>query len=179
MGAAGLTRSCSSAKIDQRSTAFFTIVDLSGIMQMKILRNIFAVIIGLLAGGILNMALVTVSPLVIPPPEGVDVTKAESLAASIHLFEPKHFVFPFLAHALGTLAGALVAYLIAGSYRSVFAFTIGAFFLVGGIMVAFTIPAPLWFIFLDLAAAYLPMAWIGTLIGRRLVGGGGQSGRVA
>ena len=79
-----------------------------------ILRNIFAVILGLFVGGTVNMALIVASPHVIPPPSGVDVSNTESLRASILLFEPKHFVFPFLAHALGTLAGALVAYLIAG-----------------------------------------------------------------
>jgi hypothetical protein len=34
----------------------------------------------------------------------------------MHLFEPRHFVMPFLAHALGTLAGALAAFLIAATY---------------------------------------------------------------
>src|SRR4051812_13853077 len=109
-------------------------------MQMKtILRNIFAVIIGLVVGGAVNMALIIASPHVIPPPAGVDVTKAESISASIHLFEPKHFVFPFLAHAVGTLTGALLAFLIAASYQSVFAYTIGAAFLAGGITAAFLI----------------------------------------
>jgi hypothetical protein len=140
-------------------------------MQMKtILRNIFAVIIGLAVGGALNMTLVIVSPHVIAPPAGVDVTDSESLRTSMHLFEPKHFVFPFLAHALGTLAGALLAFLIAASYRSVFAYTIGAVFLAGGIAATFMIPAPAWFIILDLAAAYIPMAWIGTQLGRRIIG---------
>jgi uncharacterized RDD family membrane protein YckC len=88
----------------------------------------------------------------------------------MHLFEPKHFVFPFLAHALGTLAGALLAFLIAASYRSVFAYAIGAVFLTGGIAATFMIPAPVWFIILDLVAAYIPMAWIGTQLGRRIKG---------
>jgi hypothetical protein len=70
-----------------------------------VFRNICAVILGLAVGGAVNMALIKVSPHVIPPPAGVDVTSTKSLSASIHLFEPKHFVFPFLAHALGTLAG--------------------------------------------------------------------------
>src|SRR3954464_9967396 len=118
----------------------------SGMMQMKtILRNIFAVIIGLVVGATVNMALITVSPHVIPPPAGVDVTDSKSLSASIHLFEPKHFVFPFLAHALGTLAGALLAFLIAASYRSVFAYMVGVAFLAGGIAATFMIPAPAWF----------------------------------
>jgi hypothetical protein len=145
-------------------------------MQMKtILRNTFAVIIGLVVGGAVNMALIMVSPHVIAPPAGVDVTDSQSLSASMHLFEPKHFVFPFLAHALGTLAGALLAFLIAASYRSVFAYTIGAVYLAGGIAAAFMIPAPVWFIVLDLAAAYIPMAWTGAKLGRRIVGGAGAS----
>jgi hypothetical protein len=80
---------------------------------MKVLRNILAVVVGLIVGGGVNMALVITSPLVIPPPACVDVSDPQSLSASMHLFEPKHFVFPFLAHAVGTLVGALVAYLVA------------------------------------------------------------------
>jgi hypothetical protein len=38
---------------------------------------------------------------------------------------------------------------------------IGAFFLAGGIVNAFMLPAPVWFIVVDLAGAYIPMAWIG------------------
>ena len=115
------------------------------------------------------MTLVVVSPYVIPPPAGVDVTDSESLSNSMHLFEAKHFVFPFLAHALGTWTGALLAFLVAASYRSVFAYAIGVVFLVGGIAAAFMIPAPVWFIILDLAAAYIPMAWLGTQLGHRII----------
>ncbi|MSR32514.1 MAG: hypothetical protein EXR99_13525 [Gemmataceae bacterium] len=139
-----------------------------------ILRNILAVVIGVAVGGSVNMALIIVSPQVIAPPAGVDVTDSKSLSAAMHLFEPKHFVFPFLAHALGTLSGALLAFLIAASHRCVFAYAIGAVFLAGGIAAGFMIPAPLWFIILDLAAAYIPMAWIGTLLGHRILGGAGR-----
>ena len=137
---------------------------------MKLLRNILAVVVGLVVGGAVNMALVIASPHAIPPPAGVDVTDPESLSASIHLFEPKHFIFPFLAHALGTLVGALVAYLIAASHRPVFAYVIGACFLAGGIAAARMIPAPTWFVVLDLAVAYVPMAFLGTVLGRRMAG---------
>lgn len=136
-----------------------------------ILRNIGAVILGLVVGNALNMALVIASPHVIPPPAGVDVMDSKSLSASIHLFEPKHFVFPFLAHALGTLAGALTAFLVAASYRSVFAYAMGAIFLAAGTAAfIFMIPAPAWFIVVDLAAAYLPMAFIGIQLGSRILG---------
>lgn len=81
------------------------------------IRNILAVIAGIVIGSIVNMALITASSAVVPPPPGADLTTYEGLKASMHLFETKHFVFPFLAHALGTLVGALVAALIAASYK--------------------------------------------------------------
>ena len=132
------------------------------------LRNVLAVIAGLVIGSVVNMAVVAVSPSLIPPPAGVDVSDAESLSKSMHLFEPRHFIMPFLAHALGTLAGALAAYLIAATYKARFAYVIGALFLVGGVAASFMIPAPAWFIALDLVAAYLPMAWLADQIGRRM-----------
>ena len=138
---------------------------------MTIIRNILAIIVGIVIGGAVNMSLIMLGPLVIPPPAGVDVTNTQSLIASIHLFEVRHFVFPFLAHALGTLVGALTAFLVTGSHRSVFAYIVGAFSLAGGIAASVMIPAPLWFIVLDLVVAYLPMAWIGTVIGRRIKSG--------
>lgn len=114
------------------------------------------------------MALITLSPSLVPPPAGVDVSSTESMKAGIHLFEPRHFVMPFLAHALGTLAGALAAYLIAASHKALMAYLIGVVFLCGGIAASLMIPAPAWFIALDLLAAYLPMAWLAIQIGTRM-----------
>lgn len=134
----------------------------------NLLRNALALIAGLVIGGGVNMALIVLSPSLIPPPAGVDVNNAASLAAHMHLFAPRHFVMPFLAHALGTLAGALAACLIAATHRVPLAYAIGAVFLCGGIAASFMIPAPRWFIALDLLAAYLPMAWGAIRIGNLL-----------
>ena len=131
-------------------------------------RNVLALLAGIVIGGVVNMALITLSPSIIPPPAGVDVSSAESLSKNIHLFEPRHFIMPFLAHAVGTLAGALAAYLIAASYRAQIAYVIGAAFLCGGVAASFMIPAPTWFIALDLLGAYIPMAWLGVQIGTRM-----------
>ena len=131
-----------------------------------ILRNSFAVVVGLVLGGIVNMAFVVAGSYVIPPPSGVDMSDATSLAAGVHLLAPKHFLFPFLAHGLGTLAGALATYLAATTRRLALAYVIGAFFMAGGIAAAFMIPAPAWFIAFDILVAYLPMAWLGTRLGR-------------
>jgi hypothetical protein len=125
------------------------------------IRNILAVIAGIIIGNLVNGGLISISGAVIPPPPGVDGTDMESLKASMHLFEPKHFIFPFLAHALGTLLGAFAAASLAASNRMKFAVGVGILFLIGGIAVAFMIPAPAWFITVDLIGAYIPMGWLG------------------
>ena len=126
-----------------------------------IYKNSLAVVIGLIVGGIVNMGLIMVSGSVIPPPEGVDPTDMESLKQNMHLFKAKHFIFPFLAHALGTLAGAYLAAKIAVSHQLKFALGISAFFLLGGITNAFLLPAPTWFLVVDLIFSYLPIGWLG------------------
>jgi hypothetical protein len=134
----------------------------------KLLRNVLAILAGIVIGSVVNMALVTLSPLLIPPPAGVDLSSGEGWSKAIDILKPQHFIMPFMAHAVGTLVGALVAYLIAASYKPRFAYVIGVFFLCGGVAASFMIPAPTWFIALDLLAAYLPMAWLGIQIGTRV-----------
>jgi hypothetical protein len=45
-----------------------------------------------------------------------------------------------------------------------FALAIGVFFLIGGIVNVFMLPSPVWFTILDLAVAYIPMAWLGSMM---------------
>ena len=134
-----------------------------------LLRNALALMVGIVVGSVVNMALITLSPSLVPPPAGVNLSDPESLKQSIHLFSPRHFVMPFLAHAVGTLAGALAAFLIA-RHKTPMAYVIGLLFLCGGIAASFMIPAPRWFIALDVLAAYLPMAWLATQMGPHVQG---------
>jgi hypothetical protein len=131
------------------------------------LRNILAVVIGIISGAMLNGGIISISGSVIPPPDGVDVSNVDSIAASMHLFEPRHFIMPFLAHALGTLFGAYVVTLIAVSQRLRLALVVGAAFFAGGLMMVVQLPAPMWFNTLDLVGAYFPMAWLGWKISRK------------
>lgn len=133
-------------------------------------RNVLAVVAGVVVGSVVNMALVTVGPAIVPPPAGADVTTMEGLMASMHLFEPRHFVFPFLAHALGTLAGATATGWMAAGRVRLLALVIGGVFLAGGVTNLFVLPGPAWFNALDLVAAYLPMAWLGGALAARLRG---------
>lgn len=143
--------------------------------MIAVLRNIVALLAGLVAGGLVNMGLIIFGPSIVPPPPGVDVTDSASIAASMHLFEAKHFVVPFVAHAAGTLVGATLAFMLAVSHRPHFAYLVGALFFAGGVSASFMIPAPKWFIGVDLVFAYFPMAWIGVVLAGRLVSSPGDS----
>lgn len=99
------------------------------------------------------------------------MTSAEGLRASAHLLEPRHYVMPFLAHALGTFAGALAAWMIAATHRARITYGIGVLFLSGGIAASFMIAAPVAFIAADLLLAYIPMAWLAMRTGSRMAHG--------
>jgi len=124
------------------------------------IRNTIAVVIGLVAGSLLNMSIILISGSIIPPPAGADLTTTEGLKAAMALMEPRHFIMPFLAHALGTFVGAFIAAKLATTNKMNFASLIGALFLMGGVANIFMLPSPLWFTILDLAGAYFPMAFI-------------------
>lgn len=126
-----------------------------------ILRNVLAVVAGIVVGGLVNMGLVILGPEIIPLPEAIDPNDMETFKAHGHLMEPKHFLFAFLAHAFGTLAGAFLAARLGVSRQVILSFIIGGFFLIGGITASTMIPAPTWFVVTDLVMAYLPMGWLG------------------
>jgi len=124
------------------------------------LKNIIAVVTGLITGSAVNMGIIMISGSVNPPPAGADVTTMEGLLEAMHLFEPKHFLMPFLAYALGTFVGAFVAAKIAANHKMKFALSIGCIFLVGGVINVILLPSPVWFSVADLLLAYIPMAYL-------------------
>jgi hypothetical protein len=126
----------------------------------RIFKNVLAVIIGWLGGSIVNMGLIELGHKVFPI-AGFDLNDMNSLASLMPTLDPMYFIFPFLAHALGTLVGALLAGRIATTHKMKFSMAIGGLFLVGGIMINFMLPGPTWFAVVDVLIAYIPMAWIG------------------
>ncbi len=123
-----------------------------------IFRNILAVLIGAFIGGFVNMQIIGISGSVIPLPEGTNPNDLGSIIQNMPRYEAKHFIMPFLAHALGTFVGAAIAVLIAVSHKKQFALGIGILFLMGGIMMVAQLPSPMWFNILDLTVAYIPMS---------------------
>ena len=90
----------------------------------------------------------------------------ENVRDSMALFTPINFICPFLAHALGTLAGAFVTASLAVSRHVEYAFGIAVFFLIGGISAVSMIGGPMWFNVADLLLAYIPMGFLGAKLAR-------------
>ena len=139
-----------------------------------IVRNVLAVLAGFIVGSAVNMTLVVVGSMVVPDPEGVDMKKINdikdfdekmvALKYAMQKFTPAHFLFPFLAHALGTLVGAFLAAKLAASHGAKLALGIGGFFMIGGITMVVMVGGPIWFIAADLIVAYIPMGLLGAVL---------------
>lgn len=136
---------------------------------MIIVRNILAVVIGIVIGMVVNMSLVNIGNSIFPV-AGIDVNDMKAYAKLIPNLEAKYFIFPFLAHAIGTLVGALITALVAGNRKKIFALVIGVFFLIGGITVNIMLPGKIWFSILDIIVAYIPMSLLGWFIIDKLIG---------
>jgi hypothetical protein len=124
-------------------------------------RIILGLLAGIIAGMLVNSGIVSLSGKIIPLPDGIDPNDMESLKENIHLFEAKHYIIPFLAHALGTLVGAFVAAKIVLNNEMKVAMVIGIFFLAGGVTAAYMLGTPWLPNALDLVFAYIPMAVLG------------------
>ncbi len=128
------------------------------------MRNVLAVIAGIVVGSLVNMGLISIGQQVVPPPAGADLSTMETLRDSMRLFTPVNFLFPFLAHALGTLSGAFMAARIAATRPLTLAIAVSLFFLIGGVVMASMLGGPMWFNAVDLVLAYIPMGYLGGVL---------------
>ena len=90
-----------------------------------IFKNILVVLGCCLLGMVVNMGLIITGNQLIPFADSVSPMDAT-------MWEIKYFLFPFFAHAMGTLSGAYIAAKFAASYHMILAICIGIFFLLGG-----------------------------------------------
>jgi hypothetical protein len=126
------------------------------------LRNVGAVVVGIVLGGVVNMAIVYAGAALMPPPPGVDVSDPASIDVHLREYSVPQLLAPFVAHAVGTLVGAAAAARLAATRPLAAALAVGGVFMLGGIAAVRMMPStPAWFAALDLGAAYLPMGWLG------------------
>jgi hypothetical protein len=132
------------------------------------MKSILLSVLGLILGALTNGIIVQIGASMVSAPLGLDISTEAGLAKAMPLMEFKHFVFPFLAHALGSFVGAFFVSKMRVNRTLINAMAIGFAFLAGGVMMVLMMPGtPLWFIFLDLIVAYLPMAYLGYKLGQR------------
>ena len=126
-----------------------------------ILKNILASLAGLVVMMTVNMGLIMLLGSMFPPPEGVDINDINSINENLHRYSNFQILVPFIAHAGGTLAGALTACKIASSHRLLIVMILAAVHFAGGVMmVSMLSNSPTWFNVLDLGLAYFPMAFL-------------------
>lgn len=130
------------------------------------MRKTFAVVLGLLAGGVLVAAIQMISVIQNPMPEGLELSDKKGMAEFVSQLPTSAFAIVLIAHAFGALFGAFVSTLVMKQKWLVGTLIIGFAFLLGGISNLISIPHPDWFKFVDLAS-YFPAAFIGAWAGKR------------
>lgn len=127
-----------------------------------ILRNVLAVVAGVVIGSIVNAGIIMIAPSIVPIDPAIDPNDMVSLQENIHLLTTGNYFMTFLAHALGTLAGAFTTVMLAASNHRNMALIVAAIFLMGGVYMVMALNAPVAFEALDVILAYIPMgllAW--------------------
>ncbi len=125
----------------------------------KIIKNIGIIISGIIIGMIINMGLIIMGGRIFPLTDNFDAMNAIN-------WDIKYFIFPFLAHSIGTLIGSFAVSRISRNSNIVLPILIGVWFLFGGIIMAAILPAPIWFILIDIIICYIPMSFLGWKISK-------------
>ncbi|MCR9173141.1 MAG: hypothetical protein NXI10_11640 [bacterium] len=131
-----------------------------------IVRNIIAVVVGWFIGGFVNMSIIQIG--FSQYPKDVDVENYEAIGTFLESAGYVYYLYPFMAHAAGALVGGFLAALISKNRKMGTALIIGGLFFLGGVTMTFLLPAPAWFVALDLIVAYFPMALLGAVAAKKL-----------
>ena len=109
------------------------------------MRNVFAVIVGLVIGMVANMALIMLNAVFYPMPEGMDMNDYEQLNAHIATLPTLAFILPLLAHLSQAFVGGWFAARLGKSRPIRLAMIVGVLSLVGGGANFYLLPdAPKW-----------------------------------
>ena len=108
---------------------------------------------------IVNIGLIIIGGIIFPLAESFEPMNGIN-------WDLKYFIFPFLAHSVGTLSGSFLVSKLSRNSNIIFPLIVGLYFLSGGIYMVTILPAPMWFVFLDLIVCYIPMSLIGWRISK-------------
>lgn len=110
------------------------------------MRVVLGTILGLIVGNAVNFAIVNLG-MTVPAQEGAD--QYETIRAMMDSFTTIDYMIPLAAHIFGVLSGLIVARLICKT-SNVPIYIIGGLHMVATVINLFFIPAPTWFVLIDL-----------------------------
>lgn len=121
------------------------------------IRNICAVVVGLIAGMALNMAILLLSVLLYPLPEGVSFGDTEAMAAHMKTLPVIALLIVMLAHLGQAFVGGLIAAIIGKNSSMLVAMIVGVLSLMAGLFNMESMSPPTW-MWIELPL-YLVAAW--------------------
>ena len=122
------------------------------------LRNIGAVIAGLVAGMVVNLVLVQANTLVFPLPDGVNMTDTEQMRDAIAGLPASAWILVFVAHLGQAFVGGWLAARLGASHPMVLAMIVGVLSLGAGVANTLMLSAPAW-TWIEMPL-YLVAAWL-------------------
>lgn len=125
-------------------------------------RNILAIIAGIVLGIIVNMGISNVAFMMVEFPENINREDPEAILAFVEGLPASSplWLLSMLAHVAGTAIGGLVTSRIAVTGHVRLALGVGIFFLIGGILNKLQITHPIAIAIADVVL-YIPAAWFG------------------
>ena len=130
-------------------------------------KNIAAGIAGVIIAVGLVWLIEMIGHAVYPPPPDIDFSNADAIRGYIANLPPGAFLFVGCGWFIGTLCGTMAACRIGTAPPWTSALVIGGFMLAATAFNLTTIPHPLWFSVVGIAAIVVA-AWIGMVFGSRL-----------
>lgn len=132
---------------------------------MNILRNIVAVVAGMITGSVVIWLIELLGHSLYPPPEGVDPSDPESVRTIMETIQAGALWMLVLAYAVGALVAGFVAAAVSRDASKNAALITGGVLLIFGLINLLMIPHPVWFWVVSLAV-YVPFSWIGYRISK-------------
>jgi len=131
------------------------------------MKRFLGIVTGFIAGFIAVMAIESISSLMHPMPEGLDVSDRDQLIEFVSGLPASAFIMVLLAHVAGAFAAGFSCNVITKEKWITGGLILGSVFLFFGIVNLILIPHPTWFAVLDVLI-YVPVAVAGSYVSGEL-----------
>lgn len=109
-----------------------------------ILRNVLAIVAGVVVGLVVITSVQFVNNVIFPPPPGIDLSDPAAMKAAVGSLPAGAFIVLILGYLVGTTAGCWTAGRIAAEGQRRVMRLVALVFVVGGILNFRSIPHPTW-----------------------------------